>query len=1073
MSDSNDIRAKRLAKLAALNKSQEGGRPRESGSKSDSLNSLVTKRESDHDHPEPKADEKVEPKKKKKLEVEEQKKSQLETEASTPRVLEEKNSRPLKVHKSEQEEISDWIKSEIEYIFMASLNKKLGMLHLKSLVSEGENDKITLSADSLESIFMEILTDLGVPFGYKSSIEFLYSVYQNAFKSKRTLSKKAPFYESKIKVLNNIINLSCSYGLICLEVEDMFINNNIKSALDALFTKDEMIQFLVDIVKQAIEQETLLECLNIIIPSLSAKLYRVNLNDRMYSNYLTVLESLVNIKQVAACFSKVNGFQPPDIKNCLDFEHKTLLGSWLRLSPMLEDVSVYYFTENVTDFSKVQLNSTYESLQNEFKVVLDRLFFITDRLIRGSLETRKDVLKWFADLINLSHLRRGSLAELKKLPSDGIMFNISVILIRLSLPFLEFPTYSKIDKIDINFFGKSKLLAIEEESRINASIQESNEYYQGFQSDSVNFISDCYFIALSYLHYGIGGIYIHYDRLKQQIKQYNERIQMIEANRAPAGSNPMMLQFLKAQLPTLKKGLNQIQAFKHSVQAIFSFRDLQLDIFDFIIGSTSFFTRLIDPNHLFPKESIEIPLYQIKRVSELDDPDLLKTKSPEPWKFYPEYILEGIINYCKFAVNFRGSPLVQNLEKLLLFVEFAVIVLRCPELIGNPHMKSNLVEILFVGSLPMSDGSPGFMSPIFNTNKLVIDNILYSLLNIYVVLEKTGASSQFYDKFNSRYYISMILEEIWKNEVYRDQLTNFSKNNVDFFVRFIARMLNDTTYLLDETFNELNSIHDYQQELRKRKDTESENEEFGTTEELSNNLSSSERKAKSYMGLTNKTMELFKLFTKEVPQGFILPEIVDRLSSMLDYNLSVLVGPKCSNLKVESPEKYDFDPKRTLADLCEIFCNLAGEDKFIISTARDGRSFNLAYFKKAERILLTKATVNPIVVKKMVTFAEKAEAQRLSDEGEELELGEIPDEFLDPLMFSLMEDPVILPGSKISIDRSTIKAHLLSDATDPFNRMPLKLDDVIDDHELKRKIEDFKKEKRAQAQNRDVEMTDA
>ena len=48
------------------------------------------------------------------------------------------------------------------------------------------------------------------------------------------------------------------------------------------------------------------------------------------------------------------------------------------------------------------------------------------------------------------------------------------------------------------------------------------------------------------------------------------------------------------------------------------------------------------------------------------------------------------------------------------------------------------------------------------------------------------------------------------------QLTDYSKNNVDFFIRFIARMLNDTTYLLDETFNLLNSIHDYQQEIKKR-----------------------------------------------------------------------------------------------------------------------------------------------------------------------------------------------------------------------------------------------------------------
>lgn len=51
-------------------------------------------------------------------------------------------------------------------------------------------------------------------------------------------------------------------------------------------------------------------------------------------------------------------------------------------------------------------------------------------------------------------------------------------------------------------------------------------------------------------------------------------------------------------------------------------------------------------------------------------------------------------------------------------------------------------------------------------------------------------------------------------------------------------------------------------------------------------------------------------------------------------------------------------------------------------------------------------------------------------------------------MFTLMEDPVLLPTSNISIDRSTIKSHLLSDATDPFNRMPLSIKDVIDSKSL-------------------------
>jgi ubiquitin conjugation factor E4 B len=77
-----------------------------------------------------------------------------------------------------------------------------------------------------------------------------------------------------------------------------------------------------------------------------------------------------------------------------------------------------------------------------------------------------------------------------------------------------------------------------------------------------------------------------------------------------------------------------------------------------------------------------------------------------------------------------------------------------------------------------------------------------------------------------------------------------------------------------------------------------------------------------------------------------------------------------------------------------------------------------------------------------------------------------------------MEDPVTLPGSKVTVDRATIQAHLLSDPNDPFNRAPLKIEDVITsmssilfpwsfspltlpDTEVKQQIEDFKAERKA------------
>jgi len=46
----------------------------------------------------------------------------------------------------------------------------------------------------------------------------------------------------------------------------------------------------------------------------------------------------------------------------------------------------------------------------------------------------------------------------------------------------------------------------------------------------------------------------------------------------------------------------------------------------------------------------------------------------------------------------------------------------------------------------------------------------------------------------------------------------------------------------------------------------------------------------------------------------------------------------------------------------------------------------------------------------------------------------------DPLMMTLMRDPVILPTSGKVMDRAVIMRHLLNSDTDPFNRQPLTTD---------------------------------
>lgn len=269
-------------------------------------------------------------------------------------------------------------------------------------------------------------------------------------------------------------------------------------------------------------------------------------------------------------------------------------------------------------------------------------------------------------------------------------------------------------------------------------------------------------------------------------------------------------------------------------------------------------------------------------------------------------------------------------------------------------------------------------------------------------------------------------------------------------------LLNDATFLLDESLSKFPKIHDLQQALR-NPEALTEEEKKAKQEELS----AAEDQAKSYMQLGNETVATMKLFTNALSEAFAMPEIVQRLADMLDYNLETLAGPKSGNLQVEDKSKYYFNPRTLLSEFVDVYLNLASQPRFIEAVAKDGRSYKPSTFDNASRILVRYSLKSAEEITTWEALKVKfKKAKELDDQAEE-DLGEIPDEYLDPLMASLMEDPVILPKSRQTVDRSTIRSHLLSDQTDPFNRQPMLIEDVVPNTELKEQIRIWKEERKA------------
>ena len=118
------------------------------------------------------------------------------------------------------------------------------------------------------------------------------------------------------------------------------------------------------------------------------------------------------------------------------------------------------------------------------------------------------------------------------------------------------------------------------------------------------------------------------------------------------------------------------------------------------------------------------------------------------------------------------------------------------------------------------------------------------------------------------------------------------------------------------------------------------------------------------------------------------------------------------------------------------------------------------YLRQVRVLSRGHSEIRPEQLQQLDAFADRCVEVKLQEAENEAELGDVPDEFVDPITAELMEDPVKLPSGH-SIDRAVISRHLLSDETDPFSRARCTVEMLVDNHELKAKIQAWKAERKA------------
>lgn len=908
----------------------------------------------------------------------------------------------------------------------------------------GANSENPMFAASDMDMYMYGLVEkLKATPGYNSSTVFTYLF--GCWNRATRMARAAAAHPDKAAVVEMVKDYLGDCGELVGDSED---GSDLHSNLgEALYKDPDSVPW--DFVERIMHDESSAQMIaGNAVKALTLKFFTQRHKSKYHVIY-NLIDRLFSIKIVARSYGKDREIlDPPDPQPLAFMALNSVLGIFV-ISPLDQPFCNEIFP-NPSVMTREQINRTIADTQPEALLIMDRQFSIAEKLVRGSPESRDYFMKLLTRLLERNYGRMAMQVDKRTVTPDGIMLNITYMLIKFCMPFVDF-TGQKLGKISLDFLRSPEAMNLSQETRLVADADESAQWASN-KAASSNFVSQVFFLATAYLQYGAAATIQAEKILKRQIGMFQDRLRQIEERQQSSNIPVAMLNVVRQRMQT---EFNSIKAQHAALGCVLFSEAIMTPIYEFatfVLVFTMHSAQSTYPPQLFaPGAGVEsVPA------------------EPSPsFRVLPEYIVEAPVAVLVYIMQnitgiVRRDVRIEQLEAVIFF-------LLCPQYIKNPYLKSRLVELPFYGCMDqrtMMGGSiDGFFRPAFATHPLVQQYLLRALVKLYVDMEQTGRSAQFYEKFTTRELISYIIDVLWDYPVYRLRLEEESRDHPEFFERFVALLLNDSTYLLDEALGKLQEIRRLQQAIEDpnrappaNNNGRDEDDDDDDTEE--GQLAAAERQVKSYLHLGSKTVDLLSRFTSSVPELFLTKEIIDRLASMLNYNLVALVGPKCGELVVKNPQEYGWNPRDLLSRIAQVYLNLRKHEEFLRALVRDGRSFSVDLFRRAGSILRKRSLVSPQALKEWDMLTAATEQAEKAEADAEAELGEIPDEFLDPLMYTLMENPVILPTSRVTMDLSTIKAHLLSDPTDPFNRTPLRIEDVEPNTEMAARIKEFKQQRK-------------
>lgn len=400
------------------------------------------------------------------------------------------------------------------------------------------------------------------------------------------------------------------------------------------------------------------------------------------------------------------------------------------------------------------IKTSQSSLQMTLQTYQSDLSSITNALVRASSTSRNSTLDWFAFALNSNHKRRALQVKVTDVASDAFMVNLTAVLDQLCQPFMD-ATFSKIDKIDVDYLRRSPRVDMSDETKLNADQATSDEFYKTRLPGSSNFISEVFFLTLAAHHYGLGATNAKLKDLDKDIKYIEKVIKQMEEELSkirggggvglsiPLGllsladleENPFQIQLAEQRLKTAVGSVEKYMALKFAIEGVVLDTSMQTVSLQFMRYVAVWLLRVASGTNYKPGAAFKLPL---------------SAKQPDAFSCLPEYALQDVVENFKFVFRYEYSLSWDRWIGLFtqLFFSFkpdilmsavgdeiitlCITFLRSSEYIRNPYLKSSLVTLLFSGTWPIYHFVRGVLGDMLVASPFANEHLLHSLMKFYI-----------------------------------------------------------------------------------------------------------------------------------------------------------------------------------------------------------------------------------------------------------------------------------------------------------------------------------------------------